>query len=129
MRIGPNSKTYYRSGGTYGSPTFTECTNINDFNLQSSWEKGPANSRGSRVNKSVKTSFNITASGTMKVRPGDADYEAFMDALNSDNVLDLLVLDGAKDEDSAHLPKRGRASATRWRQAILNLLVRSRWPD
>lgn len=98
-KLGILSKLYYRSAGSYGSPTFTEISLINDLSVNATWNKGPANSRGSRIDKSVKTSLGLTFTGTLKKKPGDATYEELMNAIVSDNVLDLLILDGAKDLD------------------------------
>ncbi len=99
-RLGIKSKLYRNTAG-YGGPTWSEVTLISDLSVNPSWEKGPADTRGSRVKKSVKTMLGLTFTGNMKKSPGDANYEAFMDALVSDNVVDLLVLDGAKDEDGS----------------------------
>jgi len=96
MRLGINAKMYL-GGGSWT----TEGTVMNELSVNPSWEKGPADSKESRVKRSMKTMLGLTISGTMKKKPGDAFYEAVMDALVSDNVLNVLVLDGSKDEDGS----------------------------
>jgi len=84
----------YRNTGTNGSPSWSAVTVIADLTANTTWDKGPADSRSSRIKKSVKTMLGLTFSGTMKKTPDDANYEAFMNAIIADSVLDLLILDG-----------------------------------
>jgi hypothetical protein len=98
-KLGIKSKLYYRSAGDYANPTFTEINLISDLSVQPAWDKGDASSRGSRVKKSVKTMLGLSFSGKLKKKPNDAAYEAIMDALISDEVLDVMVLDGDSETD------------------------------
>lgn len=96
MRLGINAKIYL-GGGLWT----TEGSVMNELSVNPTWEKGPADSKESRVKRSMKTMLGLTISGTMKKKPGDAFYEAVMDALVSDGTLNVLILDGAKDEDGS----------------------------
>lgn len=92
-----NAKLYWRSAGSYGSPTFTEATIIENFAVNPSWDAGDANSRASRVKKSAKTLLGLEFTGRLLKKPGNTTYEAFMNALLSDDVLDVLIMDGDKE--------------------------------
>lgn len=98
-KLGIKAKAYYRSAGSYESPTWTEITLLSDFAVNPSWDEGEANDRGSRVKMSAKTLLGLEFSGKLKKKPGNAVYEAVMDALVGDDVLDLLVLDGDIEAD------------------------------
>lgn len=95
--LGINSKAYYRSTGTYGSPTFTEVTIISDLAVNVQWDEADASARSSRVKSTAKTMLGLEFTGRLKVVPGNAVYTAFINALMSDDVLDVLILNGAKD--------------------------------
>ena len=99
--IGILSKLYYRSGGTYGSPTFTEVTIVGDVSVSPQWDEANISSRASRVKSMKKSMLGLEFSVMLKKVPGNTVYGAFVDALMSDNVLDVLVLDGARDANDA----------------------------
>lgn len=94
--LGITSKLYYNSA-TYGSPTWVEVTLIADLAVNPQWERHNVSSRGSRVISNKKTMLGLEITGTLKKKPGDTTYGKFVDALMSDDVLDVLVLDGARD--------------------------------
>lgn len=88
----------YRNTGTHGSPTWTAVTAIADLQQETTWDTADASSRASRIKKNAKTMLGLSWSGRLKKKPGDAGYEALMNALVSDEVLDLLILDGPATE-------------------------------
>lgn len=92
--IGILSKLYYNTG-TYGSPTWTEVTAIGDLAINPVWEEADISTRGSRVRSMKKTIMAIEITGTLKKVPGNSVYADFVDALMSDDLVDILVLDGA----------------------------------
>jgi len=96
-KLGINAKLYWRSGGSYEAPTWTEVTIIADLAVNPAWDDSPADDRSSRVKRRMKTVLGLEFSGRMKKKPGNTAYEAFMNALLSDDALDLLVMDGDKD--------------------------------
>jgi len=98
--LGINS-VLYRNTGSHGSPSWSPVTVIADLSANATWDKADANSRASRIKKSLKTMLGLTFTGNLKVKPGDANYEAFIDAVNSDDILDLLILNGSKDTEGS----------------------------
>ncbi len=92
MKLGVKCKVYYNSG-TYGSPTWVELDSINDFSVDPSWETAVAAARASRVNVSMKTALNLSFSGTIR-NDGSTDAAKILTALLTDEVLDMLILDG-----------------------------------
>lgn len=94
--IGILSKLYYNTG-TYGSPTWTEVTLIGDLAVNPVWEEADISTRGSRVRSMKKTIMALEITGTLLKDPGNAVYTAFVNALMSDTLLDILVLDGANN--------------------------------
>ena len=100
-KLGIKAKLYYRSAGIYGSPTFTEITGISDLSVNPAWDRGDVNSRSSRVKKQQKTLLGLEFTGTLKKQPGNAAYEAFMNAMLSDEVVDFLILDDSKETVNA----------------------------
>lgn len=95
--LGINAKLYYRSAGSYASPTFTENSLISDLSQSVAWDEADADARESRVHQKLKSMLGLEWTGKMKKKHGDSTYLAFMDALLSDGTLDLLILDGDKD--------------------------------
>lgn len=96
-KLGLNAKLYWRSAGSYESPTWTENTLISDLSQSAAWGEAEANARESRIEQAVKAMLGLEWTGKLKKKPLDATYEAFMNAFLSDEVLDLLILDGDKD--------------------------------
>ena len=94
--LGINAKCY-RNTSSYGAPNWSEITQISDLSINPTWDKGDASARESRIKQNVKTMMDLEITAKVKKRIGDANYEAIMDALVSDNVLDLLVLDASKE--------------------------------
>ena len=92
--LGINAKMYYRSAGSYNSPTWTELNIVSDLTVSPEWEKAEVGSRASRIMKQVKTRLGLTFAGRFLKKPGNTQYETLMNALVSDEVLDLLILDG-----------------------------------
>lgn len=96
-KIGLNAKLYRRSGGTYGSPTWSEVSILSDVTVNVTWEEADASARESRIKQTLKTLLNLEITAKMKNKPGDANYEALWDAILSDDTVDILVMDGDKD--------------------------------
>lgn len=95
-KIGLNAKLYWRSAGSYASPTWTEATLISDLTVNPTWDEADASARESRIKQTVKTLLALEINGRLKTKPLDATWEAFMNAMLSDGTLDLLVLTGDK---------------------------------
>lgn len=97
--IGLNAKAY-RNTNTYESPTWSEMTLISDLTVNPSWDEADASARESRIKQTVKTLMNLDINGRMKKKLGDDNYDALMDAMLSDDVLDLLILDGDRETEN-----------------------------
>lgn len=94
MALGIKCKLYYRSEGSYGSPTWSEISLIENLQVNPTWDEGQADDRSDRVHRVVKTMLGLEITGNLKKKPGNAAYEAVMNALVSDEALDILVMDG-----------------------------------
>lgn len=93
-KLGMNAKLYWRSAGTYGAPTWTEASIISDVTIDVTWDEADASARESRITQVVKTMLPLSVTARLKKKPLDSTYEAFMNAIISDDALDLLILDG-----------------------------------
>lgn len=93
------AKLYFRSGGTYEAPTWLEANEVMNLTVSPAWDAADANSRTQRAKFSAKTILGLEITGSIKKKPGDAAYEMILDGLISDDVLDVLCLDGPMDED------------------------------
>lgn len=90
----------YLNTSTYGSPTWTPCDFINDFNMTNADDFADANSRASAIKKGVKTRKDLSFSGTL-LSPGATNtaYDNIIAALNSSGVLDFMILNGPSTEN------------------------------
>lgn len=93
-KLGILSKVY-RNTGTYGAPVWVEVTSISDLSVEANWDEGEASTRASRVKKTKKTMLDVPITGKIKVSDTDAAYIAFWNAAHSDDVLDLMILNGS----------------------------------
>lgn len=85
----------YNNTGTYGSPTWSAVDGISEMSIKPSWDEAEGSTRQSRVKRVLKTIMALAISGKLKVDSTDTNgYLAFLAALHSDSVLDLMILDG-----------------------------------
>lgn len=96
---GISCKAYYNTG-TYGSPTWTEISVINDLTQNATAATAEANSRASVVDLAVITSIGLSWSGTMK-NDGSATWTAMYEAMLESTVLDMLILTAAHTVNGA----------------------------
>lgn len=89
----------YRNTATYGSPTWNAIACVKDLTVNPAWDEADGSTRASRVKLSAKTLMGLEISGTVKADYTDEDYAVLLDALNSDDVLDLMVLNGPSTEN------------------------------
>jgi hypothetical protein len=99
-KLGINAKAY-RNTGSYNAPVWSELTLISDLSVNPAWDEASADARESRIKQVRKTMMGLEVTGRMKKKPLDTNYEAFMNALNSDDVLDLLILDGPRETEGS----------------------------
>lgn len=96
--IGILSKLYYNTG-TYGSPIWTEVSIVGDVAVNPTWDEADISTRASRVKSMKKTMLGIEITARLKKVPSSTVYAAFVNALMSDGLLDILVLDGPNNTD------------------------------
>lgn len=85
----------YRNTGTWGSPTWTACPEFENVNIQPRYQEGPSNSRDSLFEMTSVTLAGVTITARLKVKPGNTNYEALMDAFALATTVDLLILDAS----------------------------------
>lgn len=95
MKLGINSKWYYRSAGNYASPTWTEISAVSELELANQWDSTDAPDRSTRVKGYAKTQMDIGFTASVKKRDDSAAVTAIIDAFNSPTGnMDVMVLDG-----------------------------------
>lgn len=97
MKLGVNSKMYLNTDGPNAGPSWSEVDKVSDLDVDPQWKEGDASVRDSRVEKSVKTLVGLVITGKIRVSDDDPLYIAFWEAAHSDEVLDLMILNGKKD--------------------------------
>ena len=93
LKTGITCKAFVRSAGNYGTPTWSECTVINDLTQNLTATEAEANSRASFINQTVITAADLNWTGTMK-SDGSATWTILYEGLLESTTLDFLILDG-----------------------------------
>lgn len=102
MKLGIDAKLYYRSGGNYASPTWTEISSIKDLAVDGQWDTTDAPSRASRIKGYAKTLLDAGFTGTIKCSDTDTAYQAIRDAfLSGTSSVDFMVLNGSNTTNGA----------------------------
>lgn len=98
--LGIEAKVYYRSGGTWGAPTWTEVDAISDFTPNETWDVAEILIRRSRVKHGAKTTLDLSFTGKLLIEPANAVYLEILETVRSpDDTIDLMILNGANDEN------------------------------
>jgi hypothetical protein len=84
----------YRNSATFGTPTWVACPEFENIVVDPRFAELGANSRASPFAMMTPGLASVSISGRLKVKPGNANYEAFMDAFALRTTIDLLILDG-----------------------------------
>lgn len=92
VKLGINAKLFYNAG-TYGTPTWTEVTQIEDLMEDIKAQKSACNDRSSPINKSVVTSIDLAWNGKIKNDESTA-FELLYEAILEKATVDILVLNG-----------------------------------
>lgn len=92
--LGLNAVTY-RNTSTYGAPTFVAIPELESVNVTPSYTEAESNSRASQFGVTAMTLAGVTITARLKVKPGNTNYEALMDAFALRQTVDLLILDGS----------------------------------
>lgn len=92
----------YRNTGTYGSPTWTEITNVRDVSPAFPWDMGDASSRATPVKLYRKTQTDWSTQVVVRTDDADAGYQALYDsAMGAGLPIELMVLNGPVTEEGA----------------------------
>lgn len=100
-KLGIDCKAYYRSGGNYASPTWTEITAVRDATLNVPWDLVDAPSRGSRVKEQMKTILGLDCDLSVKASDTDTGFIALWDAAVGQASVDMLFLNGGTSQNGA----------------------------
>lgn len=94
MSIGLNGKLY-RNTGSYGTPTWTLMTNVQDLTSNDSMEEADVSTRGDGgFAASEPTLRALELTFGMVNKPADADYAAILAAYAARTAIDIAVMDG-----------------------------------
>ena len=99
-RLGILSK-FYINDGTYGAPTWVEIDLISDMAVNGVWEEGDSSARRTRVATADPTRMTLELAGKVRVDRTDAGYFSLERSFLDTNVIDVLVLNGAKDQNNS----------------------------
>lgn len=100
-KLALKARLYRNTSGNYNSPTWAAVNRIKDLTVNAGWDMADADSRESRIKNKAKTLLDLSASGMVKVSNTDEGYIALWEAAHDDDPLDLLILNGAMDENGA----------------------------
>lgn len=96
--MGVASKLYYRSAGSYASPTWTEIRACKDVNVGFTIEGADDTARDASGWESVMAGHRKFSIETEVIHdPADAAWEALRAAAAAGTVLDVMALNGAYD--------------------------------
>lgn len=93
---GLKAKLYYRSTGSYGSPTHTEVSLVKDFVMNQKPDSAEVITRATRAKKKVMTTIDIGGSGSLLSKVDDPIYLAIYAAMKTGAPFDIMMLTGLK---------------------------------
>jgi hypothetical protein len=82
----------------WDSPTWSEVDAISDLQENTDWDVADIPIRRSLVKQGAKTMIDVGVSCKLLREPANAEYVILLNALRTRDVVDILVLDGPKDE-------------------------------
>lgn len=99
MRYGWKAKGYYRSGGTFESPTMTEITVVGNLKVSPKYKSAVIPTReGKGLELEEPTLLGIEVSGFIRDDENDAAFLAFDTAFHAKTELDTAFLNGGITE-------------------------------
>lgn len=99
-KTGLDCKLYYNSA-TYNSPTWNEVTIARDVTLTRSKGEADVSNRGSRFKKRKATLIDAGVTTQFVWDTENPQFQAFQEAFDNDDPIEVLVLDGEYDEPGA----------------------------
>lgn len=100
VRLGRDA-IFYLNTASFGSPTWAAIPQVSDLNVTAEWDETEASTRESKMKLKAKTLLGAEVGGKLKNVKGDTNLDTIIDALFTDSVVDIMVLNGAKDTDGA----------------------------
>lgn len=91
VRLGRDAKLYLNTA-TFGSPTWVALDNVSDLTVTAEWDEVEASTRESKMKLKAKTLLGAEVGGKLKFDLTDANTGTILDALLSDAVVDIMVL-------------------------------------
>lgn len=101
VRLGRDA-VFYLNTATFGSPTWTAIPQISDLAVTAEWDEVEASTRESKMKLKAKTLLGAEVGAKLKAVPGDTNLGTIIAALFSDAVVDIMVLNGAKDSNGCY---------------------------
>lgn len=102
VRLGRDAVFYLNTNsGNFNTPTWTAVPQFSDLNVEAAWDAADANTRESRMKLQAKTLLGAAVSGKLKFDLTDANIATIMAALLSDNVVDVMCLNGPSNTNGA----------------------------
>lgn len=93
--------TYYNSGN-FASPSWVEITCIENWQVSPNWQNAEIRSRATRMILNAKTLAGLTISGRVLASDtGDGGYNTILAAINNDDTLDIMALNGSNTTNGA----------------------------
>lgn len=99
-RLGVFSHMYVNTG-TYGTPTLSDVDLIGDLAVNADWDEGESSARRSQMKTQEPTMLGFDLDGRLRVDMTDTQYNILRDAFNNKTILDIVVLNGAKDHNNS----------------------------
>lgn len=93
--LGLEAKVYYRSAGSFGSPTWTEITSVKEITLNLEAGEFVGSTRGSVWEKTARTLLRASVDITLLHKPQNAGEEAIRDAFLNGTLIDMAIMNGA----------------------------------
>lgn len=91
---GIGAKLYYKSAGTFASPTHTVVPLVRDLTVNRAHNSAPVVTRSTTIIREAPTTTALTHSGSMLADVDDTIYLAFRTAFLARSVIDVMILTG-----------------------------------
>lgn len=93
VRLGRDA-VFYLNTNTFSTPTWVAVPQFSDLTVTAEWDQAEASTRESKMKLQAKTLLGAEVGGKLKFDLTDTSIGTIMDALLSDSVVDVMVLNG-----------------------------------
>lgn len=100
-KVGINGAVY-RNTGTEGAPTWVEVKRVRSVSPSFPWDMVLVDSRETRAKQYATTQIDPMAQIEVRASDADAGYLAILDAAETGEEIDLLILNGKLTNEGAH---------------------------